>query len=741
MRLLPGYCRLRTILHLLLACPVGFLVFLSLIGGLFPNQLYAQTLPPLGPDITLDKPANTTFRSQRPKPLILSDSEKRWLAEHTTIRLGINPTFEPIEFMDDEGNYAGIAADYVKLLTQKLGIYIQVKSDVNLPQALNLAQEGGIDIFAAITPNQDRKRYLQFTRPYFKYPTVIYTRSDFEAIPGIESLSQKKIAVIKDHFIFEVAQQYYPNLELIPVESTLDGLQATSEKRVDGFMGDVATVTFEIRKHGLTDLKIAAPARFESHGHAFAVRKDWPELASMINKVMDTISPEQHLYISNKWVQIEARRVSHYWFWMALGAAGLILLFIILSMILRAQVRKKTAQLLIKEKQVLSESIERKLAERALISSEQRLTQFFHATFEAVFIHDNGNILDVNPATTKMVGYTPEEIIGKDMLALFTEHSRQDVMAHMSEGGVQPYEADIITKAGIILPVEIHPSNFKLKGEYVMVVGLRDITERKRNEQALRHAYAILETRVDTRTAELSLANTKLQDMDRLKSLFVASVSHELRTPLNSIIGFSSMMMQNSFGELNQKYTDYITRINHSGQHLLSLITDIIDISKIESGYVEVELSDFDLDDIVAEALYDFRQQAEKKGLSLEVIIPQGLTLHCDRRRLLQCLLNFISNAIKYSEQGQITVFSENVGQDLVLSVRDTGIGISAEDMPLLFEAFERIDTNMRMKAGGTGLGLYLTKQIATALLHGEVGANSEFGKGSTFWIKIPRIL
>ncbi|MFT4995205.1 MAG: two-component system sensor histidine kinase EvgS [Paraglaciecola sp.] len=107
----------------------------------------------------------------------------------------------------------------------------------------------------------------------------------------------------------------------------------------------------------------------------------------------------------------------------------------------------------------------------------------------------------------------------------------------------------------------------------------------------------------------------------------------------------------------------------------------------------------------------------------------------------MQCLLNFISNAIKYSEQGQITVFSENVGQDLVLSVRDTGIGISAEDMPLLFEAFERIDTNMRMKAGGTGLGLYLTKQIATALLHGEVGANSEFGKGSTFWIKIPRIL
>jgi signal transduction histidine kinase len=144
---------------------------------------------------------------------------------------------------------------------------------------------------------------------------------------------------------------------------------------------------------------------------------------------------------------------------------------------------------------------------------------------------------------------------------------------------------------------------------------------------------------------------------------------------------------------------------------------------------------------MVNEAVDNLRQQAKNKGLTMEVTLPPKLTLHTDRRRLLQCLLNFLSNAIKYSEQGHITVLAEDKGKQVVLSVRDSGIGIKTEDMPLLFEAFERIDTHLRVKAGGTGLGLYLTNKIATELLQGEVGAISKPGKGSTFWIKIPKNL
>ena len=733
------HCRVGSLIQLLLACPGRCLVLCVLITGFFPSPLGAQTSPLSKPINSPLKPAVIAPTAQTSKVLILSEDEQRWLAKHQTIRLGINHRFEPIEFIDDQDNYAGIAADYVKLLSQRLGVKIQIISDINRRQALDLAQEGEIDMFAAITPNRDRKRYLQFTRPYFRYPIVIYTSINHPLIPRQKGLGPKKVLIVEDQFMQEVARQYYPNLDPINVKSTLEGLLAVSEERADAFIGDLANVSFEIYKHELTNLKIAPPARFESHGHSFAVRKDWPELVSMINKVMDTVSPEEHLYLKNKWVQIEVRKNPRYWFWIALGAAGLVLFFFISSTVLRKQVKRQTMELRIKNTQLVNENTERRSAEQALISSEQRLTQFFHATFEIVLFLENGQIMDANPATAKVLGYGPEEIVGKNILQLIEANCRQKVSASISQAVVKPYEANIITKAGTAMPFEIHPTNIELNGRQILVVSLHDITERKKNEHIMQHAYALLESRVAARTVELSLANTKLQDLDRLKSLFIASVSHELRTPLNSIIGFSGLMKQGSFGELNPKYTDYIGRINHSGLHLLSLITDIIDISKIESRYVEVDLSDFELAQLVHEAVKNLGKLAQDKGLFLDFTVPKGLQLPTDRRRLLQCLLNFISNAIKYSEQGQIWVTAELKANDIVLSVSDTGIGVRKADMEQLFEAFERIDSHMRVKAGGTGLGLYLTEKIATELLHGEVGANSKFGEGSTFWIKIPR--
>lgn len=280
------------------------------------------------------------------------------------------------------------------------------------------------------------------------------------------------------------------------------------------------------------------------------------------------------------------------------------------------------------------------------------------------------------------------------------------------------------------------------KGEPTRMIGaMMDVSERKKNEKELENHRRHLQELVEEKTHELIRANERLQEMDRLKSLFIASISHELRTPLNSIIGFSSIMKRGVYGELNQKYKDYISRVNRSGQHLLSLVTDIIDISKIESGHVEVELSDFFIDELIFNAVEDIRRQAEEKGLSLSTDVPRGILLHTDRTRLLECLLNFLSNALKYSEEGVICVTVEDKDPDLLLTVSDTGVGMSEQDLTRLFEAFERFESHLRVKAGGTGLGLYLTKKIATELLQGEVGARSVLGEGSAFWIRIPKTL
>jgi len=673
--------------------------------------------------------------------LALTDEEQRWLAEHREIRLAVDPDFAPVEFIDERGNFSGIAAEYVKLLNKRLGINMKVVPGLTWSDAIAKARQKKVDVFSAITPSEDRAVYLNFTEPYFKYPVVIFTREEHPFITGLESLSNRKVAVVKDYVTQELVATHYPDIDLVPVPTIKDGLDSVSNGRIEAFVGFTVTASYNIRKFNYTNLKIAAPTEFQTPGLTFGVRKDWPILTEILDKTLKTVSPQTQLSISKKWIDIEVDQFPRYWIWISAAAAGLLLLFVIISSMLRYQVRKRTFELSQKNVELINEVSERKRVESALIDSEQRLSQFFHATFEMVFFHEHGIILDVNPAAKQMTGYDSSELIGKNFMEFVQEGSRQTVINNMVAGIDGPYEINIRTKKGAVMPIEIHARNFDVGGITARVVSLRDITERKKHEMELQKAHDELEIKVEERTSELVAANEKLKELDRLKSMFIASVSHELRTPLNSIIGFSSMMMRQSFGNLNEKYKDYSSRINKSGQHLLALITDIIDLSKIESGRIDVEASEFFLGDLLEQAVSVVKNQAAGKHLSVHVDMPKNIVLNTDRRRLLQCLLNFLSNAVKYTEKGGINILVKDDANEVRLIVVDTGIGIGADDVPKIFQAFERIDTHLRIKAGGTGLGLYLTQRIAEDLLKGRVGFTSKPGIGSSFWIQFPKTL
>ncbi len=248
-----------------------------------------------------------------------------------------------------------------------------------------------------------------------------------------------------------------------------------------------------------------------------------------------------------------------------------------------------------------------------------------------------------------------------------------------------------------------------------------------------------MEQRISQRTMELTAANKKLKELDTLKSMFIASMSHELRTPLNSIIGFTGMTLQGLSGELNDEQKDNLNRAYLSARHLLSLITDVIDISKIEAGRIETYPEDFSLREMVADGLSTVEPQLKEKGLTVKVEVPPDTSLHGDRKRLLQCLINFLSNAVKFTESGGITITSLVANGRVAVSVSDTGIGIAEDEIPRLFEPFERLETHLRVKAGGTGLGLYLTKKIATEVLRGGISVRSIKGRGSTFTVTVPR--
>lgn len=261
-------------------------------------------------------------------------------------------------------------------------------------------------------------------------------------------------------------------------------------------------------------------------------------------------------------------------------------------------------------------------------------------------------------------------------------------------------------------------------------------TNLKKSREELEKYREHLEELVKERTKGLKIANFKLQELDRLKSMFIASMSHELRTPFNSIIGFTGIILQGMSGEINNEQRKQLTLVKNSANHLLALINDIIDISKVEAGKAELVIEEFDLIALVEEVRDSFNVAAAEKGFKVSLKIPETLVIKSDERRTKQVIVNLVGNAVKFTDEGEIEINVIKKDRMMELSVKDTGIGIREEDMGKLFKAFSQITTRGRLEEG-TGLGLYLSKKIAN-LLGGDIRAESEFGKGSVFTLILP---
>jgi signal transduction histidine kinase len=237
---------------------------------------------------------------------------------------------------------------------------------------------------------------------------------------------------------------------------------------------------------------------------------------------------------------------------------------------------------------------------------------------------------------------------------------------------------------------------------------------------------------------ELEAANRELEVASQHKSEFLANMSHELRTPLNAILGFSEVLSERMFGDLNDKQDEYLKDIHASGQHLLSLINDILDLSKIEAGRMGLELTDFDLPTAIDSALTLIRERASRRGITLHQAVDHRLgQIRGDERKIRQVLLNLLSNALKFTpEGGRIDVRSGLVEGMAEIAVTDTGVGIAPEDQEVIFEEFRQVGTAAK-KVEGTGLGLALSRKFIE-LHRGGIRVESQVGVGSTFTFTLP---
>jgi len=261
---------------------------------------------------------------------------------------------------------------------------------------------------------------------------------------------------------------------------------------------------------------------------------------------------------------------------------------------------------------------------------------------------------------------------------------------------------------------------------------------RRKTDEALRLLNTDLERRVTERTAELAEAKERAEAADHLKSAFLATMSHELRTPLNSIIGFTGVILQGIAGPLNDEQKKQMQMVKNSANHLLALINDVLDLSKIEAGQLTLKSQDFEPAVSLEKVVRSIHPLVDARGLSLLLEVASDVpVISNDQRRLEQVLLNLLSNAIKFTETGEIAVRCRSVGKFLYFSVSDTGIGIRDEDLANLFQPFRQLESGLSRRFEGTGLGLSICKKLIE-LMGGEIGVESSAGKGSTFYFTLP---
>lgn len=364
-----------------------------------------------------------------------------------------------------------------------------------------------------------------------------------------------------------------------------------------------------------------------------------------------------------------------------------------------------------------------KLAEEELARSEKKYRSLVEQSSDGIFINrTDGQILDVNSKACEIMGYTKGQLKQMSVVDLLVPELRPEGEKVMELLKVQRFihgETKYLTGRGDIIDVEINASLLDgYKGITQAVV--RDITERKRAEEAM------LRAKVEAESA------------NRIKSEFLASMSHELWTPLNSIIGFSDMLAEGYTGSLSETQQKYSQYISTSGKYLLTLINNILDIAKIESGKMELELEHFNLGEVFEDAEKLVGHLAKKKNIKLNVIEPENIELLADKIKVKQIIYNLLSNAIKFTpDNGGVTITATASGDKVRVSVTDTGIGIAESDFDKLFMPFKQIDSQLSRQYSGSGLGLSIVKELVE--LHGgNVTVESELRKGSTFTFTVP---
>jgi signal transduction histidine kinase/ABC-type amino acid transport substrate-binding protein len=684
-----------------------------------------------------------------------------------SLRVGVYENY-PKVYIDAAGNVKGIFPDLLQEIANNNNWKLQYISGY-WDEGLQRLRNGEIDIMVDVAFSEERKDEFDFHQEsVFASWGCLYTKGRIEInsvldLDGITvAVMRKSILTDGEDGIYNLVKRYEVSCEFLEVDDYHQVFELVESGRADA---GVVNRTFGIAFAEDYGLKQASFIFLPSQLY-YAFPKN-AKLNPILIRAIDTKLAEWKKNLDSHYYQVmslykmyPAKPMSNVFIIILIALMAIVLFLVTLFLLTRWQVKRQTRLLEESNKTLKDEILSHQQTLKLLEQSEEKYRSFVDNIPGLIFMYEidpKGNRIPLlqSNRVTEFLGSSFSREIDLDINNFFANILPED-MKKLQE------KSDLAEKDQRALDVEYRVKLddnvvkwFRSIGRVSLLKNgnrrwqgvILDIDDRKQMERKLDLYRKHLEDLVESRThdlkikaSELEAANRKLKEADELKSIFLASMSHELRTPLNSIIGFTGILLMGMVGELTNEQKKQLEIIKNSSNHLLDLINDILDISKIEAGKAEISLSRFSVSDLATEIVQSLQPKAAEKGLKM-ISEVENIEMVSDYRRLKQIIINLLSNAIKFTAEGEVKISIKNTNNEKVnIVVQDSGCGISSEDIKRLFEPFQQLDRSLTKKQDGTGLGLHLTKKILT-MLKGDIEVESEIGKGSSFKVNIPVIL
>ncbi|MGB0832976.1 MAG: transporter substrate-binding domain-containing protein [Psychrobium sp.] len=630
-----------------------------------------------------------------------TDQEKAYLLSKPVITMTGDPNWLPYEGLDEQGNYVGIVPDMLDLFEERLGIVFKREIGSSWIDSVKLFESNQVDVISE-TYQSDIGDNTLYTNAYLSSPIVLIMRDKQQFVGDYRDVAPLELGLIENYGYTKQVEQSFPDKVFFRYGDIDVGLNAVATGKVDVLFATLAQASYHMASQGMNNLRIVGQTPFKTK-LSFGTHKDNQLLVSILNKALLSVSQNEKQDIVQRWG--DEKFVSHVDY--SLVALVFAIAVFFLGLIIWWY------QKLFRETQARQEAqAHYKLLLESLPS-------------QVMVVNLDGMIEDVNKQVLEDYQCSTQQLIGEPFVNLLNEPRNFTFFSNMiEEDGIEQ------------LTIE-----FKWQNQvHAMMLSMLPISVN--NKPALLTLVVDITSRVTMEKMIIDARNSAIE-ANNAKSSFLANMSHEIRTPMNAIIGFSQLL---SACVEEPKARSYLKTIRSAGNSLLVLINDILDLSKVESGKLQLQLKTTSLSAVLLEVIQIFEIDAKKKSVELLLNIEPNLpSLKLDEARLRQVLFNLVGNAVKFTHRGKVEICvalerCDGNRANLNMSVIDSGVGISPQAQKTIFDSFTQASEHKNVHAGGTGLGLAISKRLVE-LMDGELTVSSELNLGSTFSFTLPNIV